>query len=173
MQSGCERNIAIYLGRYTFKNDSFKISAFNFIKEPVFLHIKRIRSTTTLQKIQFFTADFMPLDGTDSSWVVRFFKGRKSTIRDKTGEKIIAFKRKRYDGIELLQMSKIFGLPVILFLDPRYDYRIAINLPKEAVERFIIGGGSIGGTGVIKNNSFFLNNQEDAFTIAKIGSIRR
>ena len=146
MQKGCERNIGIFLGRYIYNNDTFRIKPFNFIEEPQFLSIERIPSTNTLQKIQFFTADLKPLNGSDSSWVIRFFKRRKNTIIDKTGESIITIRRKKYDGMELLQMTKLFGVPIILSLNYKFDYKVVINLPKEAVGRFIIGGGSIGDT---------------------------
>lgn len=165
MQSGCERNIGVFIGRYKYNNDTFKITPFDFIKEPEFLNVKRIASKSPVQKIQFFTADLQPINGVDSSWVVRLFRRRKSFVVDKTGQKVITLKRKQYDGMELLQMTKLFRLPVILFLDQRFDCKIVINLPKEAVERFIIGGGSIGGIGIIKDNFFFLNKDEERFKI--------
>ena len=166
MQSGCERNIAVFLGRYIYKSDTFKIQPFDFIREPQFLLIKRIPSNNPTQKIQFFTADYQPIKGVDSSWVVRLFRRRKSFIVDKTGDEIITIKRKRFDGMELLQMTKLFGLPVVLFLDLRFDYKIVINLPQQAVGRFITGGGSIaGGTGTIKGNALFLNDDKESFKI--------
>lgn len=165
MQSGCERNIGIFLGHYTYQSDTFKIKPFDFIKEPEFLYVKKIISTNPIQKIQFFTADLELLKGVDSSWVIRLFKRRKSFVVDKTGENIISLKRKQFDGMELLQMTKLFGVPIILFLDHRFDYKIVLNLPKEAVERFIVGGGSIGGIGVTKDKSFFLNKDTESFKI--------
>ncbi|MEI9956961.1 MAG: hypothetical protein WDM90_11820 [Ferruginibacter sp.] len=168
MQKGCERDVSIFLGRYIFKNDTFQITPFNFIQEPQFLVIKRIPSTNPEQKIKFYTADLNPLNGNDSSWVIRLFKRKKSFIVDKTGQKIITVKRKKYDGMELLQMTKLFGVPIVLGLDYRFDYKVVINLPKEAVERFIIGGGSIGGIGIIKDSTFVLNNQKDNFKIVEL-----
>ena len=166
MQSGCERDIAVFLGRYTYKNDTFKITPFDFINEPEFLFIKKTPSNNLTQKIQFFTADYQPIEGTDSSWVIRLFRRKKSFIVDKTGNKIISLKRNSFDGMELLQMTKLFKVPVVLFLDPRFDYKIVINLPQQAVERFIIGGGSIiGGSGIIKGNALFLNNDKESFKI--------
>lgn len=166
MQSGCERNASIFLGQYIFKNDTFKIFPFDFIKEPEFIFVNKIPSNKATQNVQFFTADFKPLRGTDSSWVIRLFKRRKSTVVDKTGVKIISLRRRQYDGMELLQMTKLFRHPVILFLDHRFDYKIALNLPAEAVERFIIGGGNLRGIGVIKGNSFYLNNDEESYIIS-------
>lgn len=163
MQTGCERNVWIALGHYTFTDRKFEIRPFDYTLEAAFLSVRKIPKTGPTQKVQFFTADFQPIKGYDSSWVIRLVKKRKSVIIDNTGEQIITLRRGSYDRMELLQMTKIFGAPVVLFLDKRFDYKVAINLPHAAVEQFIIGGTSVGGTGIVKDSLFFLNDDPDGF----------
>lgn len=165
LQSGCERSISLSLGHYTFSNDTFHITSFDFIREPEFLVVRRIPSTGRMQRIQFFTADFVPINGSDSSWVIRFFSKRKSFIVDKSGAQTISVRRNQYEGMELLQMSKLFGGPIVFFLDNRFDYKVVLNLPKTAVERYLTGAGKIAGIGVIQKDSLFLNNDEEKFNI--------
>ncbi len=165
---GCERSISIGLGRYTYKNDTLNITPFNFIEEPPFLMEKKIKSKSAVQSIQFFTADFKPLTGMDSSWVVRLFKKRKSIVIDKTGDSEISFRRGKYEGMELMQMTKLFHVPIVLFVEPGFNYQVVLNVPKEAVEQFITGGWPVGGTGIVKDSIFTLNGDEDFFKIIKV-----
>ncbi|HYF29543.1 MAG TPA: hypothetical protein VD993_00340 [Chitinophagaceae bacterium] len=168
MLAGCERNQRIFLARYVYRADTFFLQPFDYKTEPAFVSIQLHRSSGPNQILKFLSADRKTIRGSDSSWIIRCFKRRKDVFFNRSEDSVVVLPRGKYDGIELLQLSKIFRDPIILFLDKRYDYVIVVNLPLVSLKRYIAGSGALKGRGVIKENCFFLNDSNDPFDIISV-----
>jgi hypothetical protein len=165
MLSGCERNVHLLVGRYSMIKDTFLVSPFNFVQEGPFARIYKIRSAKPIQTVKFFSANYKPLNGRDSSWIVRCFKKRKQNFLDCSANGIVKVGRGKYDGIELMQLSKIFHLPTVMFLDSRFDYIVIVNLPEAPLKRFITGANAIKGKAFIVKDSLYFEGSRDGFKI--------
>lgn len=102
MQTGCERNVSIGLGKYRVAGDTFYISPFDFKTEEPFLQVSRKRSGNKEQTIHFLSADKKAIRGLDSSWVVTGFRRKKQELFDFSEKGIVRVRRGRFEGIELM-----------------------------------------------------------------------
>lgn len=165
MLSGCERNVHLLIGKYSFRNDSFLINPFDFIREDAFSAIYKWKSSDPVQTIRFLSADHQPLKGRDSSWMVRCFGGRKEKTLDCSNNGVVTIRRGKYDGMELLQLSKIFGGPIVLFLDARFDYEVVVNQPAVSMSRYIKGATAIGGKAFIRDGCLYFEDDPEGLRI--------
>lgn len=169
MLSGCERNVHLLLGKYSLNNDSIVIYPYQFKNENPFVRIYRRLSVQPIQTIKFLSANYQELKGQDSSWIIRAFKRKKEVFFNFSETGIVKLERGKFDGIELMQLSKIYGGPVVKFLDRHYDYTIIVNLPLEPLIRFIVDAYPVSGRAVIQNGFLDFNAQResDKFSIIK------
>jgi hypothetical protein len=165
MLSGCERNQHLLVGKYSFANDTFVIEPFDFVLESPFVKVYKRKSTKAVQTIRFLSADYKPLNGTDSSWIVRCFKRRKQVYLDFSKNGIVSVDRGEFDGIELLQLTKIFGGPTVMFLNNRFDYTVVVNMPEEPLKRFITGATAVRGKAFVVQGYLYFEGSGDGLKI--------
>lgn len=170
--SGCERNMHLLVGKYSFTQDTFLISPFDFILENPFTGIYKVKSSQPIQTIKFLSANYKSLNGTDSSWIVRCFKRRKQVYLDFSTSGIVTVDRGKFDGIELLQLSKIFGGPTVMFLDNRFDYTVIVNMPEAPLKRFITGASAIKAKAFLVNDSLYFEGSTDGFKVINDSRIK-
>jgi hypothetical protein len=125
--SGCESNCSFTMDYYTLKGDTFLIRPYLFMDEPPFLEIKKTKSRKPIQNISFWCADdkwgYFSQDS-----MVRFF-GSKGSQWPRADKNVFKIPRYMSAGMEIVPLSKTFNLPIVSWLDPKYDYKIKMNIP--------------------------------------------
>lgn len=137
--SGCEAKVHVLINRYIIRGDTIKVMPFDFLAEEVFLDVIKIPSDSPVQQIALYGADGKPVVGSlDSTSLMRLISGKKDKLVDQTANNTLKIPRGQYRGVELLQLQKIFGVPIVFWLEKNYDYRVRINVPTEVLNNFIL-----------------------------------
>jgi hypothetical protein len=139
MFSGCEGTGIVSINRYRLKGDTIFLEPFDLIAEDVFLQIKKIPSQAREQSITFYGAEGEPFEGhLDSSFTINLIDGRRDKWINQTGSNVLKIPRGKYEGLDILQLQKIFGVPVVFWIHEEYDYEIKINIPAAVLNFSII-----------------------------------
>ena len=142
--SGCEAHVAVCINRYKLKGDTIEIKPFDFLSEEVFLEIIKTPANGPVQTVEFYGAEGEAFKGSiDSSFMIQLIDGRKEKWIDQTGSNMLKITRNQFAGIAIQQLEKIFGVPVVFWINKEYDYRIKINIPARVLNDFIISCGNL------------------------------
>lgn len=128
--SGCEQDCSFTIDYYTLKADTILVRPYSYMDEPPFLEVRKTRSRKPMQQIAFWCADGKPASFLEDS-LVRFF-GPKRSHWPMAEQNSFSIPRYLSTGIEIMPLSKTFNIPIVFWLDPKYDYRIMVNIPFHA-----------------------------------------
>ncbi len=134
----CGGEISLRMNRYELKTDTIFIEPFDFVAETPFLEIRKTLTHADKQVITFLGSNDVGIyNGMDSSFMLSLFKGRRHILTDQTHKNNLTFKQGQYEGMEIIQLSKIFGVPIILWIKPGFDYVVKLNMPSIVLQSCI------------------------------------
>lgn len=140
--SGCEAKCVVYLNRYMYKNDTLILEPYDYLLESFFAEVTKVLGNGNLQKITFLGAGGDTVkDNYDSASMVKLLGGL--TTKWVTFNDGLQIPRGRYRAIEIWQLSQLFGVPAIFWLESEFDYTITLNVPSDIFKYIIKGSGTL------------------------------
>jgi len=146
LSTGCEQHTYFYFDKCHISNDTIYLDKFDFILNSPFFKIVTTKIKTDIQKITFQSIDGKPMYYRFEHPLSPYFavartikNNRKKLILNNSS---VSFKNGTIKMMEISLLSRIFGVPITLWLKPGLSYKVIINLPGALLSDYCIHGAS-------------------------------
>lgn len=140
--SGCEGKCFVWLNRYQYKNDSLLMEPFDYLLEGFFVEVTKRQGNSKTQTITFLGEEGDTIKYVyDSANLIKLLGRLKP--RWAWFNESLQIPRGKYRAIEICQLSQLFGVPAVFWLDKAFDYTLRLNVPSDIFRLYIRGAGNL------------------------------